>query len=267
LLKQRIITALVLAPLVLAGVFLLPVNGFAVFIGLIILVGAWEWGGLCGYSSAGRLVYAVVLIPLMGFAWWLPWELSLMAAMLWWLLALMMVSGYSRKILIPGSSWVIALIGIFVLIPPWIALIQLKHGADGHYYILMLLLLIWGADIGAFFFGRALGRNKLAPLVSPGKSWEGVFGGMLVAMMIFVSMTYWKQGGLSLDAQWFVMMLACGLVVCQSVLGDLTESLFKREKGIKDSSQLLPGHGGVLDRIDSLVAAAPLFALFVGFLR
>jgi phosphatidate cytidylyltransferase len=126
--------------------------------------------------------------------------------------------------------------------------------------ILSLMLLVWGADIGAYFFGRAFGKRKLAPRVSPGKSWAGFFGGLFTSVCIAAGLALYLQVPVS---QLFVVLLCAAVVVLFSVVGDLTESMFKRQMGIKDSSQLLPGHGGVLDRIDSLTAAAPVFALLL----
>ena len=122
------------------------------------------------------------------------------------------------------------------------------------------MLLVWGADIGAYFFGRALGKRKLAPRVSPGKSWAGLFGGLLTSVCIAAGLAVYLQVPVS---ELVLLLLGAVVVVLFSVVGDLTESMFKREMGIKDSSQLLPGHGGVLDRIDSLTAAVPIFALLL----
>lgn len=263
MLKQRIITALILAPIVLAGVFLLPLVAFSFFIGLILLIGSWEWAGLAGFEGRSRFVYPLVLLPFMLAAWYLPPEPILLAGLIWWVLALYLVVSYGRSTFLFTSPWSKAVIGLFVLIPPWIGLIQLKQQADSHFLILLLFFLIWGADIGAYFAGRALGRRKLAPRVSPGKSWEGVVGGMLAAIVIFLLMDGWRLGAVSFSADKLWFLCGCVLIVCLSVIGDLTESLFKRERGVKDSSQLLPGHGGVMDRIDSLVAASPVFALLV----
>jgi len=148
--------------------------------------------------------------------------------------------------------------GWLVLIPPWLACIYLKQSENGSWLILMLVLLVAAADIGAYFSGRALGKHKLAPRVSPGKTWEGVAGGLLFVFLVALLLKL--SFGLREWQALMIVMLPAALV---SVVGDLLESMLKRYRGIKDSSQLLPGHGGVLDRIDGLVAAAPVFSLSI----
>src|SRR3990167_3322211 len=149
------------------------------------------------------------------------------------------------------------LIGLLILLPAWQGLMLLKAWPLGNLLILAVMVLVWGADIGAYFSGKAFGKRKLAPRVSPGKSWEGAIGGLLFSLGLTLAVGLYRG--------WFAseMLLAlagAGLVVSISVVGDLTESMFKRQAGLKDSSNLLPGHGGVLDRIDSLTAAIPMFA-------
>jgi len=151
--------------------------------------------------------------------------------------------------------------GLWVLLPTWVGFSVLRE--SGAAWLLFVLLLVWGADIGAYFVGRALGRHKLAPRVSPGKTWEGVAGGLMVTALLAIVFASWQSLGV---AGGLMLMLATAVVTLVSVLGDLLESMLKRHRGIKDSSQLLPGHGGVLDRVDSLTAAVPLFALLSGWL-
>jgi phosphatidate cytidylyltransferase len=159
--------------------------------------------------------------------------------------------------------WQRCVIGVLVLVPAWVSLQQLKTYDQSNFLILLLMFLIWGADIGAYFAGRAFGNKKLAPAVSPGKSWAGLYGGLLTAALIVITMTF-ASGDLQFDsALWWQFFATCMLVTLISVLGDLSESMFKRFRGIKDSSNLLPGHGGILDRIDSLVAAGPVYALLL----
>ncbi|MEA3250782.1 MAG: phosphatidate cytidylyltransferase [Pseudomonadota bacterium] len=260
MLKQRIITAAILGPLMVAGLFGLDGGGFAIFTGGVVALAAWEWANLAGIVRlAPRLAYVAALVALMIVGWFsgavhATWPLWL--ALGGWLLSFLWVARYPDG----GHQWRStprrALIGMWVLLPCWVGFVQLR--ADGLEWLLYVLLLVWLADIGAYFAGRRFGRRKLAPRVSPGKSWEGVYGGMMITALL--AMGY--ATGLSLniaDTLWLVV--ATLLVTLVSVLGDLLESMFKRWRGIKDSGRVLPGHGGILDRIDSLTAAVPLFAL------
>ena len=263
MLKQRIITALLLLPIALGGFFLLEGANFALFIGAVITLGAWEWAQLAGISSQPkRCAYAAVVATLMGVLYLCPalaWPLLLLA-MLWWVVATLLVLSY------PDSSrfWVgrpvRLLIGLIVLLPAWQGLVILKQMPYANGLILAVMVLVWGADIGAYFSGRAFGKRKLAPQVSPGKSWEGVYGGLLLCLLLTLALGYYQQWPF---AQHLFALSGTVVVVMISVVGDLTESMFKRNAGIKDSSNLLPGHGGILDRIDSLTAAIPVFAVLL----
>lgn len=263
MLKQRIITALILLPIALGGFFLLNGGEFALFIGLVVTIGAWEWARLAGLVAQPlRLAYAAVVAGALMLLYLMPdlapWVLG--ASVIWWGLATWLVLTYPRS----GELWASAacrlLIGLLVLLPAWQGLVLLKHWPLGNWLILAVMVLVWAADIGAYFSGRAFGKRKLAPQVSPGKSWEGVYGGMTVSLLIALGV------GLARDwsfGQVLLGLLGAVVVVMSSVVGDLTESMFKRREGIKDSSNLLPGHGGVLDRIDSLTAAIPMFAVLL----
>jgi phosphatidate cytidylyltransferase len=263
MLKQRLITALILAPLALWGIWALSSSAFAIAIGVIFSLGAWEWTRLSGlHNRPGRALYVMVLLVLMAGTFQLlqqqqNWSLVIMlVALMWWVMALMSVLGYPQTAGMWRQASVRGIVGGLILLPSWAAMLLL-HRDFGPGYVILLVMLIWGADTGAYFAGRAFGKHKLAPKVSPGKTWEGVVGGMLLALAVAAVATVWLPpvGG---------MVPFLGLVVLTvavSVLGDLVESLFKRIVDLKDSGGLLPGHGGVLDRIDSLTAAAPLFAL------
>jgi phosphatidate cytidylyltransferase len=260
MLKQRIITALLLLPFALGGFFLLKGGWFALFIGGVVSIAAWEWARLIGFTAQSqRLAYAACVAALLALLHGLP-QLApavLLLGVCWWAVATVLVLGY------PGSSryWarlpVRLAIGLLILLPAWQGLVLFKQWPQANGLILAVMVLVWGADIGAYFAGKAFGKRKLAPRVSPGKSWEGVFGGLLTTLLICLALGLyqgWSLAGLLLA------LLGTLLVVAISVVGDLTESMFKRQAGIKDSSNLLPGHGGVLDRIDSLTAAIPVFA-------
>lgn len=260
MLRQRILTAAWLAPLMLAGLFGLSGGAFALFTGGIVLLAGWEWTNLAGVEERdNRLLLVGALAGLMAVMWaggaaLAAWPLWLAAA--GWLTNLYWVSRYPERRVQWQSTPRRLAMGLWVLLPAWVGLNVLRD--SGAIWLLFVLLLVWCADIGAYFAGRAFGKRKLAPRVSPGKSWEGVGGGMATAALLAVCYAIWQGlgagGGLILVAAALAVTLA-------SVVGDLLESMLKRHRGIKDSSHLLPGHGGVLDRIDSLTAALPLFAL------
>ncbi len=261
MLRQRIITALIAGPIALACVFLLPHLEFSIFIALVLIVGAWEWANFAGFEQPLRFAYAGLVAVLMGAAWFVEPNILLMVSVAWWLAALGFVVTFPVSSDTWGSKPVVLLIGVVVLVTAFTALVELRRYEDHVYLICLLFFLIWGADVGAYFSGRALGKAKLAPSVSPGKSWVGFYGGLVTALLIAVGMTlfYGKPTLLTVDA--LMLFGLCMLVTMVSVLGDLTISMFKRKRDIKDSSNLLPGHGGVLDRVDSLLSATPIFVL------
>ncbi|KZZ61717.1 hypothetical protein A3762_02270 [Oleiphilus sp. HI0125] len=271
MLKHRIITALILAPLALAGVFGTDVQGFYWFVGGIVAVAAWEWARIAGYEAQSlRVAYAVYIAIWLIFARYLPATPILYAGLLWWLVAIVLVLRYPDT----GRFWkqrsVKLFIGLFVLIPFWKTMLALREaemsiGLDIEVHIILLyaLLLTWAADTGAYFAGRAFGKAKLAPAVSPGKSWAGAWGGLACTVLLALASSAYLGLSASMTIQLVIITL---LVAIISIFGDLTESMFKREACIKDSSNLLPGHGGVLDRIDSLSASIPvLTALLYSF--
>ncbi|MGH8435449.1 MAG: phosphatidate cytidylyltransferase [Pseudomonas sp.] len=263
MLKQRIITALLLLPVALGGFFLLDGGAFALFIGAVVTLGGWEWGRLAGFSAQpARIGYALLVAVLLyllyqapAFAPWL-----LLVAIVWWVLATLLVLNFPSGSRFWAGTPAKLVIGLLILLPAWQGLVMLKQWPLANGLILSVMVLVWGADIGAYFSGKAFGKRKLAPQVSPGKSWEGMFGGLLLSLLIASAVGVYR--GWSVNE--FVLGLGgAALVVLISVVGDLTESMFKRQAGVKDSSNLLPGHGGVLDRIDSLTAAIPVFALLL----
>ncbi len=267
MLKLRLLTALVLVPLVIWAVIALPQPWFAIALGAVLAIGAWEWAPLAGlHAPLSRSVYVLLVLALMGMTgvamsaadWVLPAILALVV--LWWLLALRLVMLYpaigERGM---GRSNRL-MTGVMVLVAPWAALVALSEIPDGgRYYLLFLILLMWVADSGAYFAGRRWGRRKLAPQVSPGKTWEGVWGALVGALLVSLSIGAYGFGMSPGYLGRFVLL--CMVTVIFSILGDLFESMYKRKAGVKDSSQLLPGHGGILDRLDSLTAAAPVFML------
>lgn len=263
MLKQRILTAAVLIPGLLAALFLLQGSAFAAVLAVILLLGSWEWARLAGVNTPlPQAVYIATMGLVMWILWVSParanlWQWLLLAAVLWWSLALVWIFRH-RGDGGPGLPGLLKFnLGYLVLLPAWVALVSL-HSERGPYWVMFLLVVIWVADSGAYFVGRAWGRNKLAPGVSPGKSVEGVYGGIAASMIPALGFG-WLFG-----YRGYELLALLGLVaVCAafSVVGDLFESLLKRQAGMKDSSRLIPGHGGVLDRIDSITSAAPWFVV------
>ena len=269
MLKARVITALVLLPVALLILFVLPEDAFAMSVGLIVLVGAWEWIRLSGLVN--RVLTWMLLALFAGILVWSYRLPSVYVPMLlgigciFWIGAAAMVMMYPKSKEQVGGQQMKLSFGLLVLIPAYVALLYLRRH-DAHLLLIALLVtIIWAADVGAYFVGRQFGTTKLAPNVSPGKSWAGVFGGMAVALgvgMVGASIGEPSDRVFS-PVAWSVLIGIVAMTVLFSVLGDLFESLIKREQGVKDSSSLLPGHGGVMDRIDSLTAATPIFALSV----
>lgn len=268
MLKTRIITALILAPIAIGGIFFLPPLGFALFTGVIISIGAWEWANMSGISGqGGRVAYGALVAAVLYGLINVPAVEVLWLSLVWWFLCFMLVRSYPKGSEKWGGVPARAIMGLFVLVPAWVGLNHLRTGGlsfgsidNNLLLILYVFCVVWVADIGAYFAGRAFGKAKLAPRVSPGKSWAGVWGG-LAAVGVFAAVASMLASASGSDTLLLVVAsLITGLV---SVLGDLLESMLKRFRGIKDSSQLLPGHGGIMDRIDSLTAAIPVFALII----
>lgn len=275
MLKYRLISAFVLIPVVIAALFLLPPVGFAIVTLVVCMLAAWEWGQLSGFTSRSQRVWLAVLCGLM---------LALMLFMLpeyhhnihqpiiagslwlslgWWLAALLLVLFYPGSASLWRNSKLLRLcFGLFTIVPFFWGMLALRtwHYDDNPYsgalWLLYVMILVWGADSGAYMFGKLFGKHKLAPKVSPGKTWQGFIGGLFTAAIISWGYGVWANLEVAPTT-----LLVCSIVAAlASVLGDLTESMFKREAGIKDSGNLIPGHGGILDRIDSLTAAVPVFA-------
>ncbi|WP_339476283.1 MULTISPECIES: phosphatidate cytidylyltransferase [unclassified Pseudomonas] len=263
MLKQRIITALILLPIALGGFFLLEGASFALFIGLVVTLGAWEWARLAGFpAQSARVAYAAAVAAMLFIMYVVPslapWVLGV--AVLWWATATYLVLTYPQTTHHWANAATKLVIGLLILLPAWQGLIWIKQGPLGNWQIMAVMVLVWGADVGAYFSGRAFGKRKLAPKVSPGKSWEGVYGGLVLSLVVTTVVGFVRDWTV---AQLLMGLVGAALIVSVSVVGDLTESMFKRQSGIKDSSNLLPGHGGVLDRIDSLTAAIPIFAVLL----
>lgn len=284
MLKYRLLTAIVLIPIVIAALFLLSPANFGFVVIAVCALGAWEWAQFVGWHSQAKriglaVVFAAILLamqfsisdinqfstePMVLYGLW--------AGLIWWGIAIILVVTYPASAAWGNSVIIRLLFGVLTIIPFYCGMMVLRtvgYQSDtffGAWWLLYVMLLVWGADSGAYAFGRTIGRNKMAPKVSPGKTWEGLVGGLITAGVISWLFSAFAPIPVMPD----YLLVTSIIVVVVSVFGDLTESMFKRQSGIKDSSHLIPGHGGILDRIDSLTAAIPVFAglnllIFNGF--
>lgn len=261
MLKKRILTALVLVPLIVLSLFQFSPFVLALMLGLVVLAAGWEWAGLCGLTSiAARAAYLASIIASTALLSLLPALTVAGIGVAWWLWSLgelIYFKDIGRGIF--GSRNGKLLSGLLILVPSWLASYHL-HLADPlrPAALLFLFVLVWVADSAAYFAGKSWGRIKLAPHVSPGKTLEGLMGALVAVLVLaYVSgITIWRFSLVEM-AIWLSIAMATTLF---SVLGDLVESRAKRLAGVKDSGALLPGHGGMFDRIDAFTAAAPVFA-------
>jgi phosphatidate cytidylyltransferase len=258
MLRERIITAVLLAAALLVVLFLTHADVGVVLFGLLLLVAAWEWAGLAqARGPVQRAAYTLAIALLIGWlAWWTPTgrmpEALLWAQLALWAGAAALLARFPVRI--PRSAVILA--GLVVLPLVWLTFAHvLKTRAFGPYWALYLFIVVAAADVGAYFAGRRFGRLKLAPRVSPGKTWEGLIGGLCLVALVGAGGALWF--GLPVAGLLPLALAVAGI----SVIGDLSISMLKRNVGLKDTGQLFPGHGGVLDRIDSLLAALPLFVL------
>lgn len=274
--KQRIITALILAPLVILGIFKLPLPLFIAAIACITLIGFWEWTQFVNAQSRIVAMLPALVLSAISFIC-LPFDslnlntlnsthyAMLVMGSLWWVFSSGLAITYPKSSsLWQGSNVLRHLFGVLTLLPFLWSVVMLRaqgietdpyHGAK---LVLYVCFIVWAADSGAYFAGKSLGKHKMAPNVSPNKTIEGLVGGIITAVVVGWATSQWFDIEFSSH---IAMILITLITVVISVLGDLVESMFKRVSGIKDSSNIIPGHGGVLDRIDSLTAAFPVFAL------
>lgn len=277
-LKLRIITALALFPLAVYCILFLSNPEFSLFVGFILLLGAYEWAGFSGFpSSLAKLAYVLIIATVLFSIWLIKFALSVSIvnnlSMGFWLFSLILLAGFPNRFkFFYTINLMIAIIGVFLLSITWYALVSLhaiealpfaQTTISGPYLVLSVMMLVWIADTGAYFSGKNFGKHKLAPQISPGKTIEGVLGGLFLVLISVSLFTLWHAG----SSQDYLYIIAISTIsVIFSVVGDLMESLFKRQANIKDSGQLLPGHGGILDRIDSITAAAPIFFIALSWL-
>ncbi|NMG34330.1 phosphatidate cytidylyltransferase [Azoarcus sp. TTM-91] len=267
MLKTRVITALVLLFGLLAVLFLLPPAAWLGFCALVCFAGAWEWGALAGFRSSRSVVFsagAAILCFLIGHFAGLTEQSAdptllfpiYGLSVLFWLLVVPLWLKSKWRLSSPALA---VLVGALVLLPPALALAHLRQ--FGPWLLLAAMAIVWVADIAAYFSGRAFGRRKLAPAISPGKTWEGAYGAA-AGVVVFGYIVAFSLGGVTQPiANLLLLAPVLVLVTAVSIIGDLFESLLKRQAGMKDSGTLLPGHGGVLDRIDSLTSTLPLIGL------
>lgn len=277
MLRQRVLTAIVLLAVLYVATAWLPPAYFAVFLSLALVPALLEWAGLMGLVRwSAKLLWLAAFGSVLGLCFWALESGSVetaraglmwlnVAALGFWLFVFWLIYQYPEGQARWSAEWKIGLMGIACLLPTWMGLYYLKSWAPSGVLVFTLVALVSVVDIGAYFTGRAWGRSKLAPALSPKKSWAGFWGGVACCVALAVALLAWVQAGsgrLSLSL-WVLLIMATVLLAVVSVVGDLFESMLKRHRGIKDSGRILPGHGGVLDRIDSLVAATPVFVLAI----
>ncbi|PLZ02080.1 phosphatidate cytidylyltransferase [Burkholderia sp. WAC0059] len=269
MLKTRVVTALVLLAVFLPVTLFAPVAAFGALIGVVVVFAAWEWARLLKTGGAGAVIYALVAAVVVAASAKFETPHALFrAASVFWIVAGPYV--LVRKPALATGAWRLFLLaaGLAIFAACWQALVAAR--TEGVAFVLSLLLVVWLADIGAYFAGKAFGRHKLAPAISPGKTWEGAAGGWVAVMAVALAAvllhafeptlysTLVARGGMARALVWLTVLVAF------SVIGDLFESMLKRQAGVKDSSGLLPGHGGVLDRIDALLPVLPLALWLLG---
>lgn len=277
MLKQRVITAIILLLALTIVATQLPSFYFAIVISLLILIASWEWTGFIGLSrQSTKITYLLtVAFMLLGLFFLLGVTpnaveideirvaVILALGLLFWLLSVFVLTGYPQNSRQWNDESKIASMGLFALAPAWTGIVTLKYLLPSGYLVLALVVLIAAVDVGAYFAGKSFGSRKLAPNLSPKKTWEGVWGGMVACLLVSAGLAWCMHNymiKLSIMQMAFLICLSAVLTFF-SVVGDLVESMLKRNQNLKDSGALLPGHGGILDRVDGLIAAIPVFVL------
>jgi phosphatidate cytidylyltransferase len=271
MLKQRILTAIVLVPVFIALLFTLSPRGFCIFTAVLVLIAAFEWSQFLNLKTFPKSIIfpflmIVCLVNALYFVinQYISIRATLWAAFIFWLIAAFWVARYPKSDGWSHSKIIVGLMGIMTLVPCFLALNFLRGLPHGLEVLCILFILIWAADISAYFAGKKFGKHKLLVEVSPGKTIEGLIGALVTTAVLMGILIYFLQLPLS---QGLSLLLLGWVTVIFSVLGDLFESMLKRKVGVKDSGKILPGHGGMLDRIDSLTAGAPIFALGIVLLQ
>lgn len=263
--KQRFATASVLAFVFISALVFFPISVFISLIMLVVLVAGWEWADLANIgSTSGKLFFVLALLLSMlatanyvgvytAFDRLLSYQICLSAMGLWAVIFLWL-QGYPSSAILWSPRPVMLALGIVLLSITWLAIASIISLGNGRFLVLLAMAIIIFADIGGYIVGKSLGRHKLAPTISPGKTWEGLLGGMALQVLLVVGMVFFFE-----EVNWLNLCILVFPVAFASVIGDLFESMLKRHRGVKDSSNLLPGHGGFLDRLDGIMPALPLF--------
>ena len=272
MLRLRIITALCMAAIFLPALFLMPSMLFSIATVPLVLVAGWEWSRLVKIRSViARIGYLLLIVmTLFAASLWLGLpdtfdpqraQQLLLVAVGVWAFIFLWIQGYPSSAILWSARPILGLLGLMLLGFTWIAIVTILNYQSGQWLLLLAIVIIVLADVGGFFAGKYFGKHKLAPIISPGKTWEGFVGGLLLEGVLVGSLVWYLSD--------HVTVLGVSLLVIPvalySVLGDLFESMIKRHSGVKDSGRLLPGHGGVLDRIDGVMAALPMFGLILPF--
>lgn len=268
MLWQRVVTSIVLLALILGAVIGLPASLFYLFIILVMGIAAWEWSALAGLNNTAlKALYLAFLVAVMVASTQLgaPEIVILSGAIVCWFVALILIYSYPSTQVILHKKPVLFFAGIPLLVPGWLSFYLLRNHSHHEFYILFLFFMVAAADIGAYFAGRTFGKHKLAVRVSPNKTWEGFVGGMLACtVLVILTATIFSEYLPEMNSlRWFKLVLAGLVIAAFSVVGDLFESMIKRNCDVKDSGSILPGHGGILDRIDGLTAAAPVYTFLL----
>lgn len=261
MLKYRIVTSLILLTFILLCICLLPMSWFSILMGVIVVYGGWEWFALAGIkNSYVRGSYVVLLSVILWIVYYLPIFWVLISTLIVWLWVIAAVVCYALDITPLGLQYpaVKIILGFFALVPCWLAVTTLREDIDGLAWLIFGLLLVAAMDTGSYVAGRLWGKHKLTIRVSPNKTWEGLGGGFVLILLIALVTGMLFRFSLYQLSILTLLALVTGFF---AVIGDLVESMLKRQAGIKDSGRLLPGHGGILDRIDGLIVALPIFAL------
>ena len=277
MLKQRIITAIILALIFITATVFLSSFSYSLFVTIVVLAASWEWCAFIGLAKqVAKVSYLATLgsmiIALYFFLGIVPESLVINSyragiilglGILFWVLTFFMLKGYPSNSDRWNNKSKIALMGLMALIPTWVGVVQIKYLNPQGFLLLGMVVMVAAADIGAYFVGKRIGKNRLAPSLSPNKTWEGVMGGFAACLLVGILLIWLLHSYLITlsNGQILILVLLSLVVMLFDVIGDLLESMLKRNRDLKDSGKILPGHGGILDRVDGLLAVTPIFVL------